>query len=132
MKTRKSLHTVLSALAAVTALTCIALTPALAQSGGIGTGQIPQIGLPDLTIPTTAAGYSWENVEWIYVANQGNIAAKASTLGVTWSHGRFSKLFTFSVKSLAPGEGIWIRVDFGGYSQFDPGTSIKYQADYYH
>src|SRR5437879_2489686 len=120
MNTRKSLQTILSALAAIIALTCIALVPTQAARGDIiVTGPLPKVGLPDLTIPTMAPGYSWENVEWIYVVNQGNKSATTSTLGVTWSYGRFAKLFTFAVKSLAPGEGVWIKVDLGGYSQFD-------------
>ena len=79
-----------------------------------------------------AAGYSWENVEWIYVANNGNATAAASTLGVIWNKGRMSKLFTYSVKSLAPGEGVMVKVELDwGYQQTATGTHMQYIADYY-
>src|SRR5262249_31587410 len=99
MKPRKSLQTVFGAVAAITALACIALVPTQgSKADGIGTGGNRQLALPDLTIPFMMPGYSWENVEAIYVYNQGNKTAVASTLGVTWSSGRFTKLFTYPVK----------------------------------
>lgn len=131
MPTQMSLPAVISKVAALVVLTYMALAPMLASRGdGLDAGSLFQLDSADLVIPTLVSGSTRSHVQRIYVYNQGRVASPVSTLGITWSQGRQSKLFAYPIQPLAPGEGIWIPVDLGEYSPFQPGTHLRYKADY--